>query len=689
MITVSQLVVEVTANTNPVESAMPMVSEMLHKAGGALGDALTGVANFGAGAAGIAIEGVKALADGMGDIISKGMEAEHAQTRLAAAINATGSITGVTVDQANKLTDALIRKIPVDDQVIQGSEAIIARYTNISKEVFPNAEMAALDVSAALGIGLTSATKTVAKALDDPIKGLTQLHRLGVDFTADQIAQVKAMEKAGDIAGAQAIILGELEKHYHGAAEAAGHDLNGKLEILNTQFDNMKQNIGLAVIPALSGMLDKVMPLVFAFGDALPGALDKVGQVTGPVFTAFMALASSAIPEIARGINDSLPILMQMGVILGLVLGNALRFGQGIERDILPIALALAKIIGTTVIPEIVLLSQWFGDRILPIIMALVAGLLAQLHPALVAIGKALNDSQPFIKQLMEAFNQLLPVIEVIAAFLATTLAIGIGVAIGAIQGIIHALAGLIQAFTGAAQLIAGIWDIIQGIFTLNGDKIKQGLGLLGEGVKNIFVGMISAVLGFVAGFATGLFSWFDTITGGGLTKIGNFMAGIVRWFHDMPSNVETELNNFDSMVSNFFEGLIAKALDWGANLMNQLAAGISQAGANVGNAIHSGLNQAVHNVPVIGGLIPQFAVGTDFAPGGPAILGERGPEIVDLPRGTKVYDNQQTRGILSSGSPGVSGPVTITIMLDSRTIGKKIMPHIVQNIRVATGLNQ
>ena len=34
------------------------------------------------------------------------------------------------------------------------------------------------------------------------------------------------------------------------------------------------------------------------------------------------------------------------------------------------------------------------------------------------------------------------------------------------------------------------------------------------------------------------------------------------------------------------------------------------------------------------------FAMGTDFAPGGPAIVGERGPEIVDLPRGSRVIPN-------------------------------------------------
>lgn len=36
----------------------------------------------------------------------------------------------------------------------------------------------------------------------------------------------------------------------------------------------------------------------------------------------------------------------------------------------------------------------------------------------------------------------------------------------------------------------------------------------------------------------------------------------------------------------------------------------------------------------------PKFAAGTSFAPGGMAIVGERGPELVNLPRGSQVFPN-------------------------------------------------
>lgn len=56
-------------------------------------------------------------------------------------------------------------------------------------------------------------------------------------------------------------------------------------------------------------------------------------------------------------------------------------------------------------------------------------------------------------------------------------------------------------------------------------------------------------------------------------------------------------------------------------------------------------------------GTIPRLAVGArDFA-GGWAMLGERGPELARLPRGTDVFTAAQSRDLLTSGS-GRSGPL-------------------------------
>ena len=44
-------------------------------------------------------------------------------------------------------------------------------------------------------------------------------------------------------------------------------------------------------------------------------------------------------------------------------------------------------------------------------------------------------------------------------------------------------------------------------------------------------------------------------------------------------------------------------------------------------------------------GKILGFAGGTNYAPGGLAIVGEHGPELVNLPRGSQVIPNTQLGG--------------------------------------------
>lgn len=73
----------------------------------------------------------------------------------------------------------------------------------------------------------------------------------------------------------------------------------------------------------------------------------------------------------------------------------------------------------------------------------------------------------------------------------------------------------------------------------------------------------------------------------------------------------------------------------------------------------HSGTS--VHNGK--GGTSKSFATGTSYHTGGYAMVGEYGRELVELPRGSKVYNNRQTENILSgSGSNTENNTFNISI---------------------------
>ncbi len=64
----------------------------------------------------------------------------------------------------------------------------------------------------------------------------------------------------------------------------------------------------------------------------------------------------------------------------------------------------------------------------------------------------------------------------------------------------------------------------------------------------------------------------------------------------------------------------------------------IENAMTSIGNSVGS-MNKQISDTQN-GRRIPQYADGTMYHPGGYAIVGERGPELVDLPQGSKVYPN-------------------------------------------------
>lgn len=72
---------------------------------------------------------------------------------------------------------------------------------------------------------------------------------------------------------------------------------------------------------------------------------------------------------------------------------------------------------------------------------------------------------------------------------------------------------------------------------------------------------------------------------------------------------------------------------------------------------------------------LPGFAAGTSSAPGGLALVGERGPELVGLPRGATVTPAAQSRDLLMSGAQIMAGQTTnanmrTTINIDARGQG-------------------
>lgn len=218
------------------EKATRKVKGETDKATSSFGDLAKSAAKMGAvvAAAGAAIAGLA-----FRKIIQESSESEFAIAQLNATLAATQGASGKTSQELIATADALQKVTTFSDESVLGVQSLIANFKNIKGDTFDRATVAVLDMATALKQDAPSAAKILGRALDDPINGLSKLSRAGITFTDSQKEAITALVEMGDKAGAQAIILEQLEGRFKGSAEAARDTLGGALKGLENNFGEL------------------------------------------------------------------------------------------------------------------------------------------------------------------------------------------------------------------------------------------------------------------------------------------------------------------------------------------------------------------------------------------------------------------------------------------------------------------
>lgn len=178
-------------------------------------------------------------------------ESDKAAAQLNATLKSTGFAAGLTKEALDKQAESLMNMSTFDDDAITGAQSLLLTFTNIKDEVFNQTIPAIADLATKMGTDLKGATMQVGKALQDPTQGMAALRRVGVSFSESQQKIIKDLQQTGDLAGAQKLILAELNKEFGGSASAAAATYSGQMQILQHQFQNVKEDIGLMVVQLL------------------------------------------------------------------------------------------------------------------------------------------------------------------------------------------------------------------------------------------------------------------------------------------------------------------------------------------------------------------------------------------------------------------------------------------------------
>jgi hypothetical protein len=228
------------------------------------------------------------------------VDSAKAIAQVEAAVKSTGGAAGKSVDGLAKMASELQRvSLFDDDEILQNVTANLLTFTNVAGTEFDRAQQAVLDLSTRLGTDLTSATVQVGKALNDPIKGVTALGRAGVQFSAQQKELIATLVESGDVAGAQAVILSELETQFGGAAAAAAN-ADPYTQLAN-EIGNLAEEFGGIINDALKPLLAFIRDVV----DEVKGWSDETKTLAvviggllaalGPTLIAVGALINSFV----------------------------------------------------------------------------------------------------------------------------------------------------------------------------------------------------------------------------------------------------------------------------------------------------------------------------------------------------------------------------------------------------------
>jgi phage-related protein len=322
-----RIVVDFVSDTSGLSSGFAKAEGSSSK----FASSLKSVGKAGALAAGAA--GVGALIYTVKTGIGEWEQSQKVTAQTEAVIKSTGKAAGVTTKQVQDLAGSIMKKTGIDDEAVQSGENLLLTFTNIRNEtgknndIFTQATRIMTDMSVALGQDMKTSAIQLGKALNDPVKGMSALRRVGVSFTQAQQDQVKAMVAAGDQMGAQKLILRELTKEFGGSAEAVGKTLPGQLAIVRESFNNFAGDLVGKTIPYIEQVITylqknwpqisaviqqgmaNIKPALAAFGDALaalgPLVLAIVGVIRdnwnliGPIIQANVKVIQDAFRVIA------------------------------------------------------------------------------------------------------------------------------------------------------------------------------------------------------------------------------------------------------------------------------------------------------------------------------------------------------------------------------------------------------
>jgi len=233
---------------------------------------------------------------GAGALIAKNVQSlariEKINAQTAQTIKSMGDVAGISASGVSQLAGSLENLTATEAETIQEGANLLLTFKNIQNQagvgndIFNQTTAVMVDLARAMGTSAAGEAIRLGKALNDPVKGIAALTRVGVSFTEQQKEQIKALANSGDLLGAQKLILAELQAQFGGSGAAFAKTFSGQLELMGHELGTIGEEATMSVMPALQGMVEQLRELIPVIGPQLKAAIESVD---------FKALATSVV----------------------------------------------------------------------------------------------------------------------------------------------------------------------------------------------------------------------------------------------------------------------------------------------------------------------------------------------------------------------------------------------------------
>lgn len=587
--------------------------------------------------------GFRQIANFTKDCIEASDAQVKAETRLEQLMSNVKGTTQDSISAVKQYASELQKVTTVGDEVSMVGASQLATFQLQSDSI--KKLMPALNDLAVGTYGATvsqdqmqQSANLMGKVMQGNVGALT---RVGVTFDKNQ----EKILKTGSETERAAMLVDVLKQNYGGLAEAMAQTPEGRVIQLKNAWGDVKEVIGAKLYPVVTNVLGWIAEKVPVIQETVCGAIDRVSPVVEKVVGGIKTGVEGAA-NVVKFLADNWEWLEP--IVVGVASAFAVYKGVMIGYNAV---MSIASIVTTATCSPILLVAAAIGAAI-GAVVAVVVLVVKNWDWLKEKAGQVWGAIKGFFGGIGDWFGEKWNAVKDVTTNVWNGIKDKAG---GALDGVKQYAGEKLGAIKQAYDEHGGG---IKGAAYAAMEGVKQYFGMGYDALNAMTGGKLDAVKGKVQEGLNAMKASYEEHGGGIKGVMGVAMDGVQNIcsgaYNKLNAMTGGKLGELTQKVGAAWDSLKNKTSDVWAGICNTVKGFVNKIISAV-NSMIRGINKLKFDapdwVPGIGGKsfginipeIPMLAKGGAVASAGSAIVGEKGPELLDLPKGAKVTPLNKT----------------------------------------------